>query len=294
MESTSVMLRLPTRAPFDGVGLMRFFADHAIEGLETGDETTFERSVRMPGGRAKVHIVLDGESGILCEAQLDNASDIDSLTARVRRMFDLDADSAAIDDALRRDAVLAPLVDALPGIRIPGSLDPEETLIRTLIGQQISVAAARTVLGRLTADLGTDGMFPTPSQIAERGHEALRGPATRIASIIGVAEALSTGALVLDAAMPVDVFKRDEFMGSLTALRGVGPWTAGYLAMRALGDTDILLTSDLIIMQSAIALGLPATPRALATHAQSWSPWRSYAGMHLWRARPGKAGVAPG
>jgi AraC family transcriptional regulator of adaptative response / DNA-3-methyladenine glycosylase II len=289
MESTSVSLRLPTSAPFDGVGLMRFFADHAIAGLESGDETVFERSVRMPGGRARVRIALDGESGILCEAQLDDANDVDSLTASVRRMFDLDADSAAIDSALRGDAVLAPLVEALPGIRIPGVLDPEEALFRTLIGQQISVAAARTVLGRLTAELGTDGMFPTASQIAERGHDALRGPATRIASIIGVAEALSTGALRLDATMPVG-----EFIDGLTALRGVGPWTAGYLAMRALGDTDILLTSDLIIMQSAIALGLPATPRALASHAESWSPWRSYAGMHLWRARPGRMAVAPG
>jgi AraC family transcriptional regulator of adaptative response / DNA-3-methyladenine glycosylase II len=285
-HGTTITLRLPARAPFDGAGLLQFFADHAVLGLETarfddGVATTFERSVLLPHGRAHVKLRLDGECALLCTATLDSVSDVATLVARVRRMFDLDADSVAIDGALSTDADLAPLVAASPGIRLPGSLDAEETLFRTLIGQQISVAAARTVHGRLVTELGTDGLFPTASQIAERGSSVLRGPATRVRAILGVAEALASGALVLDVATPVD-----EFSAALTALPGVGPWTAGYLALRVLGSPDILLTGDLVILQSAANLGLPGTARALAAHSARWAPWRSYVGMHLWRARP--------
>jgi AraC family transcriptional regulator of adaptative response / DNA-3-methyladenine glycosylase II len=284
-NGTSISLRLPARAPFDGAGLLRFFAGHAVTGLEVGDETVFERPVRLPHGLARVSITLDGDaannySGIRCSAQLESVADVATLVARVRRMFDLDADSVAIDEALGADPTLRPLVAASPGIRLPGSLDAEETLFRTLIGQQISVAAARTVLGRLN-DLGEDGLFPTAVQLAEHGREVLRGPASRVATIVGVAEALASGDLTLDVATPID-----EFEANLTRLPGVGPWTAGYLAMRVLGNPDVLLTSDLIIVQSAAALGLPSSPKLLAAHAARWAPWRSYAGMHLWRARP--------
>ena len=289
-QQTTISLKLPARAPFDGAGLLRFFADHAVTGLEVGDEAGFSRPLRLPHGRATVTVSLDGDgsakgtSGIRCVAQLDSVADVATLVARVRRMFDLDADSFAIDEALSGDPTLAPLVSASPGIRLPGSLDAEESLFRTLVGQQISVAAARTVLGRLTTDLGEDGLFPTATQIAEHGREVLRGPTSRINTIVGVAEALASGALTLDVATPAD-----EFMADLTALPGVGPWTAGYLAMRVLGNPDILLTSDLVILQSAAALALPAGARDLAAYGGRWAPWRSYAGLHLWRARPGKA-----
>jgi AraC family transcriptional regulator of adaptative response / DNA-3-methyladenine glycosylase II len=288
-----VELRLPARAPFDGAGLLRFFAGHAVPGLETATDERFERSVRLPHGIGHVSIELDDSAsgtgtGIRCAARLDSIADVSTLVARVRRLFDLDADSFAIDEALTTDATLAPLVAAAPGIRLPGSLDAEETLFRTLIGQQISVAAARTVLGRLTAELGTDGLFPTATQLAEHGHDVLRGPVARINTVVGVAEALATGDLVLDLSTPVD-----EFETNLMRLPGVGPWTAGYLAMRVLGNPDVLLASDLVILQSAAALGLPGTAKGLAAHGERWAPWRSYAAVHLWRARPvaGAAGA---
>jgi len=285
-----VTLRLPARAPFDGAGLLRFFADHAVPGLEFADESSYRRSVQLPHGVATVRFELDGSRGIRCTAQLDKVSDIATLVARARRLFDLDADSEAIDAALAGDPDLAPLIRASPGIRIPGSLDPEETLFRTLIGQQVSVAAARTVIGRLCAELGTDGLFPTATEIAEHGRDVLRGPATRIATIIGVAEALVAGDLDLDVATPAR-----DFEAALTRLPGVGPWTAGYLAMRVLGNPDVLLTSDLVILQSAAHLRLPGTTRALSAYGERWSPWRSYAGLHLWRARPitSKNGTTP-
>jgi AraC family transcriptional regulator of adaptative response / DNA-3-methyladenine glycosylase II len=286
---TTISLRLPARAPFDGDGLMRYFAAHAVPGIETATSDVFERAVRLPHGIAHVSIRLiagdrDGSgAGIRCTARLDSVADVATLVARVRRMFDLDADSVAIDEALRTDGTMAPLVTAAPGVRLPGALDAEETLFRTLIGQQISVAAARTVLGRLSAELGTDGLFPSARALAERGREVLRGPSSRIRTIVGVAEALTSGELSLDVATPVD-----EFEAGLVRLPGVGPWTAGYLAMRVLGNPDVLLASDLVVLQSAAALGLPATPAALGAHGERWAPWRSYATLHLWGARPGQ------
>lgn len=278
--ATTISLRLPARGPFDGAGIMRFLADHAIGSVENGDDEHFVRLVRLPGGIAEVDLRLDGPTTVLCTAKLATVADLSTLVSRVRRVLDLDADSRAIDDSLARDAALAPLVAATPGIRLPGSFDPEEALFRTMIGQQISIAAARTVLGRLCADLAeAPGLFPTATQIAERGRTVLRGPATRIASIVGVAEALASGDLVIDVGMP-----SDELEARLIALPGVGPWTSGYLAMRVLGNPDILLATDLVMLASAAKLGLPSTTRALADHGARWAPWRSYAGMHLWRA----------
>lgn len=289
--ATSITLRLPARAPFDGVGLMRFFADHAVPGVESGDASRYRRAVRLPHGVATVDLALDDETrgtqaAILCTARLENIADLGALVSRVRLLLDLDADSEAIDAALSRDPELAPSVLARPGIRLPGSLDAEEALFRTLIGQQISVKAARTVLGRVAAELGDAdtgtglGLFPTALQLAEHGHEVLRGPSSRIETVVGVAEALASGELRLDLGMPVE-----ELTASLLALPGVGPWTAGYIAMRVLGSPDVLLTTDLVMLKSAAKLGLPATARGLAEHGRRWAPWRSYAGLHLWRSR---------
>ena len=283
-SSTPLTLRLPARSPFDGRGLFRFFADHAIPGLETGDDTFFARPLALPHGRADVTVRQDPErAGVIVTARLASLADVPALSSRVRRMFDLDADSVAIDAALASDPVLAPLVATVPGIRIPGSADGVETLFRTLIGQQISVAAARTVVGRLVADLGENGMFPTPEAIAERGGAVLRGPANRVASIIRVADAVASGRLRLDLETPAT-----ELRAQLLALPGVGPWTADYLALRTLGNPDTFLETDLVIRQSAEALGLPGAPKALAQRAAAWAPWRSYASLQLWRHRPSR------
>ncbi|MET4783099.1 Ada metal-binding domain-containing protein [Glaciihabitans sp. UYNi722] len=288
-DSTSISLRLPARPPFDGPGLMRFFADHAVLGVESGDETSFRRSMRLPHGVAAIELQLDGPTTVLCSAKLESIADLSTMVSRVRRLLDLDADSEAIDSALAADPVLAASVFAHPGIRLPGSLDADEALFRTMIGQQISVASARTVLGRIATELSeTPGLFPTAAQIAEHGHEVLRGPATRVAAIIGVARALAEGELVLDVGMPAAEFER-----RLVAMPGIGPWTAGYLAMRVLGNPDVLLTSDLVMLASGVGLGLPATARGLADYGTRWAPWRSYAGMHLWRSRPVTSATRP-
>ncbi|AMB58133.1 DNA-3-methyladenine glycosylase 2 family protein [Microterricola viridarii] len=290
---TSVSLRLPARAPFDGAGVFGFLGVRAVAGVETYDGRVYRRALRLPTGTATVALSLDGTPAapfVRCEATLDELSDLAPLVSRVRRLLDLDADAAAIDAALAADPALAPAVAAVPGIRVPGSMSPEETLFRALIGQQISVAAAHTMLGRLAAALGDRlpverggwTLFPTAAQIAAGGRDVLRGPVARIDTIVRVAEALAGGELRLDVGESAE-----QLMAQLTAMKGIGPWTAGYVAMRVLGSPDVLLTSDLAIRQGAARLGLPDAAAPLAAHGAAWAPWRSYAGMHLWRALAG-------
>jgi len=280
----TITLRLPARPPFDGAGVMRYLADHSIAAVESASADVYERAIQLPRGLARITLAVDGDA-VTCVARLENIADVATLVARVRRLFDLDADSLAIDTALSRDDALAPLVARSPGIRIPGAMDVDEALFRTLVGQQISIVAARTVLGRITRELGAvvddeTVLFPTAQQFAERGRDVLRGPATRIHSIVGVAEALASGDLRLDVGMPIA-----EFTSRLTAMPGIGAWTAGYLAMRVLGSPDVLLSSDLVMLHAARDLGLPATAKSLGAHGERWAPWRSYAGLHLWRSR---------
>lgn len=289
-SGTTVTLRLAARAPFDGAGVLRYLADHAVPGVERVTDDGVERWLRLPGGLAHVHVRLDTErAGVRCTATLATLRDVGPLTARVRRWFDLDADAAAIDESLARDALLAPLVDAVPGIRLPGGLDPAETLLRTMVGQQISLAAARTVLGRIAAEVAErDGTtatgpllpFPTAAQLAEHGTAVVRGPASRVRAILAVSEALATGDLALDVGLPAA-----ELRERLLAQPGIGPWTADYVTMRVLGAPDILLSSDLVLLGALRRRGLATTSSEASALGERWAPWRSYATLHLWRAR---------
>ncbi|GAB3581134.1 AlkA N-terminal domain-containing protein [Leifsonia lichenia] len=292
--AASMSLRLPARAPFDGAAVLGFLGARSIAGVETGFAETagtpgYARALSLPHGPAVVRLAIGGTTTapfVECDATLADVADLAPLVARVRRLLDLDADAAAIDDALSADPALAPSVAAAPGRRVPGAVDAEEIVFRALIGQQISVPAARTALTRLTDALGRPidlggftRLFPTAADIAEHGREVLRGPARRIDTIVHTAEAIASGGLVIDVGE-----SREELESRLTALPGIGPWTAGYIAMRVLGSPDILLTSDLAIRQGAAKLGLPDEARALAAYGARWAPWRSYAGMHLWRS----------
>lgn len=287
-----VRLKLPARPPFDAAGVFDWLSARALDGVERAGDDHYERTLRLPGGPAVVAFTASGDAvapAIEVEARLATLADLPPLVARVRRLFDLDADAVAIDAALSRDPALAASVAETPGIRVPGCLDPHELVFRALIGQQISVKAARTALARLAAELGervapySDGapttLFPSASTIAEHGHEVLRGPAARVRTIVDVANRLASGSLVV-----ASECERIELQADLLAVPGIGPWTAGYVAMRVTRAPDVLLTGDLALRNGAEILGLPSTASELATLGTRWAPWRSYASMHLWRA----------
>jgi AraC family transcriptional regulator of adaptative response / DNA-3-methyladenine glycosylase II len=223
------------------------------------------------------------------------------LVARCRRLFDLDADPWAVRDVLARDPLLAPLVDAHPGLRMPGAFDGFELAIRAVLGQQISVAAASTLAGRLVARCGTplpetgeDGgpshLFPTAAQVAAADLSGLGLTGARRRTLEALAGAVAAGEIDLDGgADPAETADR------LLALPGVGPWTVSYIAMRALGDPDALPVADLALRRAFAALA-PAgrnparrnpadqnpAGQSLADRAEDWRPWRAYAAMHLW------------
>ena len=271
---TPTNLCLPYRAPLSREWLTWFLAAHAVPGLEEYVGGVFRRVLRLPHRPGIVAIELcDGY--VRTDLTLADPRDRAAAAASVRRLLDLDADPLTVDAALSRDPALAPAVAATPGIRVPGSVDGAEMLIRTMIGQQISVSAAATHTAALVAALGEPvgdlRAFPDPAVIAEHGADVLRGPRRRVAAIVGAAEAIADGSLDLHAGRDRADLRRD-----LLALPGVGPWTADYVTMRVLADPDTLLDTDLVVRSGAELLGcdLAAT--------RTWAPWRSYATVHLW------------
>jgi AraC family transcriptional regulator of adaptative response / DNA-3-methyladenine glycosylase II len=214
--------------------------------------------------------------------------DLEHLGERTRRALDLDADPEAIDEGLSSDPRLAPLVARLPGIRVPGTFDGFELVVRAIFGQQVSVAGARTSLGRLVTTAGTPlerpdeaitHLFPTAEQVAELPPEAFGMPRARAETIRRVAALVSDGQLDLSGDAP-----REETLSALGELPGIGPWTLAYVAMRALRDPDAFIAGDLGVRKGCEALGLGATPNAILERAERWRPWRAYAVMHLWHA----------
>lgn len=281
----AIDLVLPYRGPLDASGIFAWMAARAVPGVEETTATSFARYLRMSGGPAWFEVRQDEAGRLHLRARVARLGDLAPLVSTVRRIFDLDADPSAIDEALSAHAELAPLVARTPGIRVPGSADPHEMLVRAMVGQQITVVAARTALTALTDALGErteDGLlFPTMSVIAEHGAEVLRGPAARIRAITGAAAALADGSLRLTVGDD-GVEQRD----ALLAMPGIGPWTADYVRMRVLGDPDILLPGDVALRAGAAAAGLPGDARPLTAWAERTAPWRSYLSAHLWRAAP--------
>jgi AraC family transcriptional regulator of adaptative response / DNA-3-methyladenine glycosylase II len=282
---------LPVRGPFDSPGLFAWMAARSVAGAEVAATDAYARTLLLPGGSAWFRVTHPAATPdrIRLETRLSQLSDLPVLVTRVRRLFDLDAAPRVIDHALGVVPELTAAVAGTPGIRVPGSIDPHEMLIRAMIGQQISVAAARTALSRLTDELGeriaphqgTDRLLPTMAAIAEHGAEVLRGPAARIRAITGAARALADGSLTLSTADD-PVAQR----AALVAMPGIGPWTADYVRMRVTGDPDVLLPGDVAARAGAAHLGIPSDPAGLVAWSTRAAPWRSYLTAHLWRAVP--------
>lgn len=285
VRSTGIDLALPVREPFDAAGVFAWLAQRATAGVEEAEADSFARSIRLPGGVGWFQ-VREGRGGLRLRAEVEHLADLGALIARVRSLFDLDSDPVAVDRALSADPTVARLVARVPGIRIPGAVDPFEMLVRAMIGQQISVRAARTHVDRLVHALGerveiagrTRTLFPTAEAIAADGAVVLRGPARRVDAIVGVARAYSSGSLALTVADDV-VDQR----AALLAMPGIGPWTVDYMGMRVGRDTDVLLGGDLALRRGAASVGLPSEALSLTAWSSWAAPWRSYLSMHLWR-----------
>jgi AraC family transcriptional regulator, regulatory protein of adaptative response / DNA-3-methyladenine glycosylase II len=278
-------VELAYRTPMDADGVVAYLARRAIPGIEEIVDGAYRRSVRLPGGAGILELA-PGEGRIRARYRLDHAEDQAAAVERSRVLFDLDADPQAVFDALQGDPLIGPLIRANPGRRVPGHVDPDEIAFRAVLGQQVSLAGAATLAGRLVADYGeplrtplgtVTHLFPRARALADAEPERLPMPASRRRALLGLAEALAEGRVVLDATVD-----RAEARRRLLEVPGVGPWTADYVALRALRDPDAFLPSDLGLRRALERLGLDGRPANAIKLAESWRPYRAYALMHLW------------
>ncbi|MEU5086487.1 AlkA N-terminal domain-containing protein [Streptomyces sp. NPDC021356] len=281
----ALSLRLPFRAPLNPDNLFGHLAATAVPGVEEWRDGAFRRTLRLPYGHG-IAALTPRPDHIACRLTLGDLRDLPVAISRCRRMLDLDADPVAIDDQLRTDPVLAPLVDKAPGRRVPRTVDEAEFAVRAVLGQQVSTAAARTHAARLVTahgepvddpEGGLTHLFPAPEALAALDPESLAMPRTRRTTFTTLVHRLAEGTLRLGVESDWPHTRAD-----LLALPGFGPWTADVIAMRALGDPDAFLPTDLGIRRAARELGLPSTPAALTARAAAWRPWRAYAVQYLW------------
>ena len=283
-----IELRLAVRRPFAAAALLAFLAVRAVPGVEQVDGSTYRRTLRLPHGHGFAALSLDEAAGngtgfVRCVLRVSDLRDLASAVERCRRLLDLDADPVAVDEQLGADPWLARLVDHRPGLRVPGHVDGNEIAVRAVLGQQVSVAAARTLAGRLVlaygepvdAGDGASRLFPSVEVLAEVSPEGIAMPRARGRALNVLCAALAAGDVVLDRSAD-----RADVRDALLALPGIGAWTADYIALRALGDPDVFLTSDIGTRHALSALG--ADPRESGRLAERWRPWRSYAQLHLW------------
>jgi AraC family transcriptional regulator of adaptative response / DNA-3-methyladenine glycosylase II len=281
----TISLRLPHREPFDAAALLDFLGARAVPGVEEAAGGSFRRTLRLPRG-AGVVALTPGDGHVRCVLRLEDLRDVAAAVQRCRRLLDLDADPLAVDAHLATDPLLAPLVRGSPGRRVPGAVDGGELALRAVLGQQVSVPAARTTAARLTVRLGRalDGLdgglthlFPEPAAVAEADPRSIPGPAARGRTLRELASRVAAGELALDPGAA-----REDARRRLADIRGVGPWTIEYVAMRALGDTDALPVADLGLRRALERLGRPTDAASVDRLARRWRPWRAYALQHLW------------
>ncbi|WP_282948451.1 DNA-3-methyladenine glycosylase 2 family protein [Cellulomonas endometrii] len=306
VDRARLALHLRHRPPFDAAAWFAHVERRAVAGLEAAEASAAEYRVRRlvpaPHGPAGVtaRLARDG-ARVDVELELGSLADLAPTVARVRRWLDLDADPALVDAALADDPDLAPLVARRPGLRVPGTVDGYELAVRAVLGQQVSVEAARTLTARLVAahgapgPAGADGLraFPRPDVLAAVGVDGVRAlglTGSRATTVVAVARAAADG-LLLDPAAD-----RDRTRAQLLALPGVGPWTAEYVALRALGDPDAFPDGDLVLRRAVGRYapvpggGEAPSARAVRDRSQQWRPWRGYAAQHLWTAMAAEAG----
>jgi AraC family transcriptional regulator of adaptative response / DNA-3-methyladenine glycosylase II len=290
-QGGTLQLRLAVRTPFAGRPLLEFLALRAVPGVEAATDTTYARTLRLPHGTGTVELELtdhpdEGPTAFVpATFRLTDLRDLASAVERARRLVDADCDPVAIRDAFAGDPVLGPRVREVPGLRVPGHVDGDELAVRAVLGQQVTVAAARTAAARLAVQHGEPlaepqgsltHVFPTVDRLAGLDPETLPMPRSRGRALVALCRALADGDLSLDRGAD-----RDDVRRELLEIPGVGPWTADYIALRALGHPDVFLPTDIGIRDALRLLG--RDPADAAELAESWRPWRSYAQLHLWQ-----------
>lgn len=284
----ALRLRLGYRPPYDFAALLHFLGKRAIPGVERVTATSYERGFGEPENPGWLRITrIANQDALQLEVKIAQTTALPGLVSKIRRMFDLDADPQAIHPALVAHPVLRKAIRQHPGQRVPGGFDGFEVAVRAVLGQQVSVAAARTLAARIVlafapAGIDADALqarFPAPAQLADAPLEGLGITGARAACIRGIARALIEGRVSFAPEQTLDAF-----VESWTRLPGIGDWTAQYIAMRALSHPDAFPAGDLILRRAAAPDGKLLSEKALRTIAEPWRPWRSYAVLHLWRS----------
>jgi AraC family transcriptional regulator, regulatory protein of adaptative response / DNA-3-methyladenine glycosylase II len=285
-------LKLAFRPPYNWPAMLAFFRQRTISGVELVDENSYRRTIRLGRTQGAIRLSLaPGGHALELAVRLNDSAGLLRVVERVRRMFDLNAHMEAIYAILAQDPLLARSIDRNRGLRLPGAWDPFEAAVRAVVGQQVSVAAARTVVGRIAALAGgrfvSDGdwpelrhYFPSADELAAADHTAYSMPEKRAATIKNLACAVSSGALALEINHGLP-----EFIAAMTALPGIGEWTAHYVAMRGLTEPDAFPASDLGILNALKTTDKRPAAKAVLTRAESWRPWRAYAAIYLWHLK---------
>ncbi len=287
-EGGALTFKLAFRPPYDWEALTAFLAARAIPGVESVSAESYRRSVRVNGNAGVVEVSpCKASNHLLARIDLLEARHLAEVVDRLRRLFDLSADPQAVAAQLGTDAGLRPLLRRRPGLRVPGAWDGFELAVRAILGQQISVAGATVLAGRLVErfgeplgarlDCGIEALFPRPEVLVEADVATIGLPGARARAIRELARAVCEERVGLDFASGLDAA-----VASLAAVPGIGPWTAGYIAMRALGEPDALPSGDLGLLRALSNGAHKARPAELEARAEGWRPWRAYAAMHLW------------
>jgi len=298
---SGLSLLLPYRPPYDWRSMVRFLEARALPGFEIVWDQRYVRVVELGDCVGSVEIAhAEDQSALRAIVRFPRLDLLPQIIARIRRLFDLGADPSAIGTALARDPQLAPLVAARPGLRVPGAWDAFEIAVRAMLGQQITVKAATRLGAGLVAKLGTPigeraglpGLthgFPRPDRFDAEAIAALGMPRARAAAIAGLAAAALADPRLFDPRRDLD-----DAVARLRRWPGVGEWTAQYIAMRALRESDAFLAGDVALQRALAADGRRLKPRELLARAELWRPWRAYAVLHLWMAdSTAESGAAP-
>jgi AraC family transcriptional regulator of adaptative response / DNA-3-methyladenine glycosylase II len=290
----AVAVKLGYRAPYDWDAIVSFLRTRAIPGIEVVSSDRYARTIAI-GDERGVLVVEPAEKNCLkATIRFPNLRNLPAIIARVRRVFDLAADPQAIGAHLSQDEVLAPLVAARPGLRVPGAWDGFELAVRAILGQQITVSAATKLAGKLVSaygetlvdpavlDQGLTHVFPTPQQLAGSDLAAVGMPQSRRLALSSLAAAVAADPLIFGPSRSLE-----EAIAQLRALPGIGEWTAQYIAMRELREPDAFPAADIGLMRALRdANGVRPSPAALLAQAEGWRPWRAYAALHLWASEP--------